>query len=261
MLIDTHAHLYDEKFQDELATQIEKGKNLGLERILLPNIDVESIAKMDKLVQDFPETCFPMMGLHPCYVKPENWKEELKTIKDTLYKNPSHYIAVGEIGIDLYWDKSTLHIQQEAFVEQINWAKELNLPIVIHARDSFDELFEVLDIHNDDNLKGVFHCFSGNKEQAQKIIDYGGFKMGIGGVVTFKNSTLPEVIAQFNINHFILETDSPYLAPAPYRGKRNEPSYVHLVAEKMSNIFQVSEDEIAAATTKNAVELFGNRIA
>jgi TatD DNase family protein len=261
MLIDTHAHLYDEQFQDELATQIEKGKNLGLERILLPNIDVESIAKMDKLVQDFPETCFPMMGLHPCYVKPENWKEELETIKDTLYKNPSHYIAVGEIGIDLYWDKSTLNIQQEAFVEQINWAKELNLPIVIHARDSFDELFEVLDIHNDDNLKGVFHCFSGNKEQAQKIIDYGGFKMGIGGVVTFKNSTLPEVIAQFNINHFILETDSPYLAPAPHRGKRNEPSYVQLVAEKMSSIFQVSEAEMAAATTKNAVELFGNRIA
>ena len=261
MLIDTHAHLYDEQFQDELATQIEKGKNLGLERILLPNIDVESIAKMDKLVQDFPETCFPMMGLHPCYVKPEYWKEELQIIKDTLYKNPSHYIAVGEIGIDLYCDKSTLHIQQVAFVEQINWAKELNLPIVIHARDSFDELFEVLDIHNDDNLKGVFHCFSGNKEQAQKIIDYGGFKMGIGGVVTFKNSALPEVIAQFSINHFILETDSPYLAPAPYRGKRNEPSFVHLVAEKMSSIFQVSEAEIAAATTKNAVELFGNRIA
>lgn len=261
MLIDTHAHLYDEQFQDELANQIEKGKNLGLERILLPNIDVESIAKMEKLVQDFPETCFPMMGLHPCYVKPENWKEELKTIKDTLYKNPSHYVAVGEIGIDLYWDKSTLNIQQEAFVEQINWAKELNLPIVIHARDSFNELFEVLDIHNDDNLKGVFHCFSGNKEQAQKIIDYGGFKMGIGGVVTFKNSTLPEVIAQFSINHFILETDSPYLAPAPHRGKRNEPSYVYLVAEKMSSIFQVSEAEIAATTTKNAIELFGNRIA
>jgi TatD DNase family protein len=261
MLIDTHAHLYDEQFQDEVDHQIEKGKVLGLDRILLPNIDVASITKMEKLVQNFPETCFPMMGLHPCYVKRENWKEELQIIKDTLYKNPHHYIAVGEIGIDMYWDKSTLNIQQEAFVEQINWAKELNLPIVIHARDSFNELFELLDIHNNSQLTGVFHCFSGNKEQAQKIIEYGGFKLGIGGVVTFKNSSLPEVITQFSINHFILETDSPYLAPAPHRGKRNEPYYVHLVAEKMSSIFQVSEAEIAAATTKNAVELFGNRIA
>lgn len=260
MLVDTHAHLYDEQFLDEIELQINRSKSIGLNRILLPNIDVDSIAKMEKIVVDYPEICFPMMGLHPCYVKPENWKEELKIIKNTLYQNPNHYIAVGEIGIDLYWDKSTLQIQQEAFVEQLNWAKDLNLPIAIHARESFDEIFELLDIHNDSKLRGVFHCFTGTHEQAQKIIDYGGFKMGIGGVVTYKKSTLPEVIASFDLKHFILETDAPYLAPAPHRGKRNEPSYVNFVAEKMSEIFTMPFEEICMATTNNAIELFGNRI-
>ncbi len=261
MLIDTHAHLYDDQFENEWNLQIENGLNKGVKKILLPNIDVHSIQKMEQLVAQFPSICYPMMGLHPCYVKPENWKEELDLIKNKLYQNPQNYIAVGEIGIDLYWDKSTLDIQQQAFVEQIKWAKELQLPIAIHARDSFDELFELLDMYNDDQLKGVFHCFTGTLEQGKKILQYGGFKIGIGGVVTFKNSPLPEVLLGLGIDTIILETDAPYLAPAPHRGKRNEPSYVSLVAEKLSDIFKLSVSEIAHITSQNAVQLFGNRIA
>jgi len=261
MLIDTHAHLYDDQFENEWDLQIENGLNKGVKKILLPNIDVQSIQKMEQLVAQFPSICYPMMGLHPCYVKPENWKEELDLIKNKLYKNPKNYIAVGEIGIDLYWDKSTLNIQQQAFVEQIKWAKELQLPIAIHARDSFDELFELLDIYNDDQLKGVFHCFTGTLEQGKKILQYGGFKIGIGGVVTFKNSPLPEVLLALGIDTIILETDAPYLAPAPHRGKRNEPSYVSLVAEKLSDVFKLSVNEIAHITSQNAIQLFGNRIA
>jgi TatD DNase family protein len=168
----------------------------------------------------------------------------------------ANFIAIGEIGIDLYWDKTTLGIQQEAFREQISWAKEKQLPIVIHARDSFDEIFEIVDDMNDATLTGIFHCFTGNQEQAQHIVDYGGFKMGVGGVVTFKNSGLDKVVSQFDLNHFVLETDSPYLAPAPHRGKRNESPYLTLVGEKMADIYGCSLQEIAEATTKNALDIF-----
>jgi TatD DNase family protein len=258
MLIDTHAHWYDEQFDADRKEQLAKCKDIGISKVLLPNIDIESIEPMLQLCHNYPEFCAPMMGLHPCYVQPDNWHNQLSVVKHYLYKEPQRYVAVGEIGIDLYWDKSTLTIQQEAFAQQIQWAKDLKLPIVIHARDSFDEIFEVVDQYNDDQLTGVFHCFTGNQQQAQRIIDYGGFKMGIGGVVTFKNSGLDQVIAPFSLTHFILETDSPYLAPTPHRGKRNEPSYTMLVAQRMAVIFNCSVEEIANKTTANAIELFGN---
>jgi TatD DNase family protein len=258
MLIDTHAHWYDEQFDGDRAEQLEKCRQLGVSKILLPNIDVTSIEPLLQLVAAYPDFCFPMMGLHPCYVKPNDWKEQLNTVKQYVYETPKHYVAMGEIGIDLYWDKTTLSIQQQAFAEQITWAKELGLPIVIHARDSFEELFEVVDHYNDNTLKGVFHCFTGNEKQAQKVIDYGGFKMGIGGVITFKNSGLDKVVASFPIDYFVLETDSPYLAPTPHRGKRNEPSYTFLVAQRMAEIFNCSLDQLAQKTTANAQEIFGN---
>jgi len=209
---------------------------------------------MLELADKYPSICYPMMGIHPCSVQPDTIDKELTHAKEWLEKRP--FIAIGEIGIDLYWDKSTLEIQQHAFREQIKWAKEKKIPIVIHARDSFNEIFEIIDEMNDENLTGIFHCFTGNQEQAQHIINYGGFKMGIGGVLTFKNSGLDNVISSFSLDNFVLETDSPYLAPTPYRGKRNESSYLTLVGEKMADVFQCSLPEIGNITTKNALEIF-----
>ena len=194
-----------------------------------------------------------MMGLHPCSVK-EDFEKELNSIKTYLYNG--NYIAIGEIGIDLYWDKTTLTIQKKAFEEQINWAKELHLPIVIHARDSYEEIFEVLDKIHDSSLFGVFHCFTGSLKQAKKIIDYGNFKMGIGGVVTFKNGGLDKTLQNIELKHLMLETDSPYLSPNPYRGKRNESTHLKLIAEKLAIIYNCTFEEIAEITTRNAKMLF-----
>ena len=194
-----------------------------------------------------------MMGLHPCSVK-EDFEKELNSIKTYLYNG--NYIAIGEIGIDLYWDKTTLTIQKKAFEEQINWAKELHLPIVIHARDSYEEIFEVLDKIHDSSLFGVFHCFTGSLKQAKKIIDYGNFKMGIGGVVTFKNGGLDKTLQNIELKHLMLETDSPYLSPSPYRGKRNESTHLKLIAEKLAIIYNCTFEEIAEITTRNAKMLF-----
>ena len=195
-----------------------------------------------------------MTGLHPCSVK-DNYKEELGHVKKQL--DSGKYIAVGEIGIDLYWDKTTLGIQQEAFATQINWAKEMGLPIVIHTRDSFNEIFEVVDELNDDKLFGIFHCFNGTLKQAQKIIEYGGFKMGIGGVVTFKNAGVDKVVKQLDLKHLVLETDSPYLTPTPHRGKRNESAYTRIIADKLSDLFEKPIEEIAEITTDNSKAVFG----
>ncbi|MEN9446271.1 MAG: hypothetical protein RL728_783, partial [Bacteroidota bacterium] len=226
----------------------------GVQKMLLPNIDQSSIEGMLTLADNYPNICYPMMGLHPCSVD-ENSLEILKNLEFFFTENHK-FIAVGEIGIDLYWDKTFLKEQIEAFEIQINWAKKYKLPIVIHARDSFNEIFEVLDQMNDEHLTGVFHCFSGNLEQANKVLSYGGFKLGIGGVVTFKKSGLDEVLKNISIDHLILETDSPYLAPTPYRGKRNESSYIPLIAEKLSSIYGISEEEIGIITTQNALNLF-----
>jgi len=254
MYIDSHTHLYVEAFEEDRKETIQRAIDAGVELLLLPNIDVETINPMKQLVLDFPNNCKAMMGLHPGNVK-EDWKEQLSLMKEELYSNDD-YIAVGEIGMDLYWDKTFVNEQRIAFAEQIGWAKELNLPIVIHARDAFQEIYEVLDELNDDALRGVFHCFTGTKEDAEKVLNYGGFKLGIGGVLTFKNSKLDEVIETIDLEHIILETDSPYLPPVPYRGKRNESSYLLHVAEKLADVKKVSMREIEEITTKNTKQLF-----
>lgn len=251
--IDTHTHLFSEQFDEDRAIVVQRAVNNGIQKLLLPNIDIESIPAMHQLVAAFPENCFPMMGLHPCSVTAD-WKADLAIIKNWLDTN--NYCAVGEIGMDLYWDKTTLAHQQAAFAQQIEWAKEKKLPIAIHVRDAFEETFEIIDQLNDENLTGVFHCFTGTVEQAQKIIDYGGFKLGIGGVLTFKNSGLDKVISEIDVKHLILETDSPYLAPVPHRGKRNESDYITLVASKLAEVKKMSIEEVASITSENALELF-----
>lgn len=256
MLIDTHTHLYSSQFDEDRKSEIESCLAQNVGKMLMPNVDSKSIKGMHQLADDYPNICYPMMGVHPCSIQPENWKEELQIAKDHLFNKTYNYIAVGEIGIDLHWDKSTLAIQQEAFATQIVWAKELGLPIVIHARESFNEIFEVVDQYNDENLKGIFHCFTGGKVEAEKIISYGDFLMGIGGVLTFKNGGVAEVIKDYALENFVLETDAPYLAPTPNRGKRNQSSYLPLIAEKMADTFGLSLPEIEVATTKNAEKLF-----
>ena len=251
--IDTHAHLYAKEFDEDRSEMIERAIRLGVEQFLLPNIDENSITGMHQLAKDYPKRCFAMMGIHPSSVEAD-WQEQLKRIQS--FFDPSIHIAIGEIGIDLYWDKSLQKEQTLAFEQQIIWAKAVGLPIVIHARDSFDEIFEVVDQHNDDQLTGVFHCFTGDAHQAQKIINYGGFKLGIGGVATFKNGGVDKVLPEVDLKHIILETDSPYLAPVPFRGKRNESSYIPLVAERLSELYNVSLATIAETTTAAAQELF-----
>lgn len=252
--IDTHTHLYSSQFNEDRDDVILKCFEKGVKKLLLPNIDLSSIEGMMKLVDKYPSNCHPMMGLHPCSVD-ENIENTLAQLEPYFFEN-HNFIAVGEIGIDLYWDRSFINQQIFAFETQITWAKKYKLPIVIHARDSFDEIFEVLDRVNDDQLTGVFHCFTGNLEQANKILSYGGFKLGIGGVVTFKKSGLEGVLKHIPLDHIILETDSPYLAPTPFRGKRNESSYIPLIAEKLSSIYGISEEEIGIITTQNALNLF-----
>lgn len=253
-LIDTHTHLFSDQFDEDRHSVIQAALDAGVSKMLLPNIDLESIDAMHQLEKDFPDNCLAMMGLHPCSVT-ENWESELAVVKEHLFNRK--YIAVGEIGMDLYWDKSTLGYQQKAFAQQIEWAKQLKIPIVIHVRDAFNEAFEIVDQLNDDCLTGVFHCFTGTQDQAQHILNYGGFKLGLGGVLTFKNAGLDKVIKDIELNHLILETDSPYLAPHPNRGKRNETSYITYVASKLAEVKGISIEEVAAVTTKNAEELFG----
>lgn len=254
MLIDTHTHLYGEQFDEDRDEVVQECLENDIKKLLLPNIDSNYTERMLQLSNKYPEVCYPMMGIHPCSINSETIESELNHFDEMLEQHD--FIAIGEIGIDLYWDKTTLDAQVKAFEYQIDKAKELNLPIVIHARDSFNEIFEVIDRKNDDRLRGIFHCFTGNEEQAQHIINYGGFLMGIGGVVTFKNSGLDKVIANFPMEHFVLETDSPYLTPTPYRGKRNKSSYLTLIGEKMADIYKCSLPEIAKTTTKNAIEMF-----
>ncbi|HEY8403108.1 MAG TPA: TatD family hydrolase [Flavobacteriales bacterium] len=252
-LIDTHSHIYQPPFDEDLDAMVQRALEANVKKILLPNIDLESVERMHALCDAYPEVCYPMMGLHPCDVKENN-----QEVLDALYKHFStrKYIAVGEIGIDLYWDKTTLPYQVEAFKIQINWAKELGLPIVIHARESFDEIFAVLDEMNDERLKGVFHCFTGTLEQAQKVMSYGGFIMGIGGVLTYEKSGLDKVVADIPMDYLVLETDSPYLTPKPYRGKRNESAYTRIVAEKLALVKGISLEEVMVITTRNAEQLF-----
>jgi TatD DNase family protein len=252
-LIDTHTHLYLDAFDEDRPAMISRALEAGVKRMLLPNIDQASIAGMHALCDAYPENCLPMMGLHPCDVK-DDFREVLQNMESLFSQR--RYWAVGETGIDLYWDKTTLHNQIESFEIQIEWAKRMDLPIVIHARESFNEIFEVLDRLNDDHLRGVFHCFTGNHSQAEKIMNYGGFMMGIGGVLTYEKSGLSEVVKEVPIESILLETDSPFLTPKPYRGKRNESAYVKFVAEKMAEVKGLSLREVASITTQNAQSMF-----
>lgn len=253
MFIDTHTHLYSEQFNEDRTEMIRRAIAAGVERMYMPNIDLDSVDGMHALEQEFPENCFAMMGLHPCSVD-ANWELTLAKMRVLLDKRP--YVAVGEIGIDLYWDKTFVKEQQEAFRTQINWAKELQIPIVIHARDSFPEIYEVLDQENDEGLRGIFHCFTGNEQDVQKILDYKGFMFGIGGVVTYKKSDLPETLKHIPLEKLLLETDAPYLAPTPFRGKRNESAYVVHTAEKIAEILDLPLSKLQEITTQNALNLF-----
>jgi TatD DNase family protein len=251
-LIDTHSHLYLPQFKDDLDQVIINAKQNFLDRVYLPNIDSGSINDMLFLEEKLPEMFFPMIGLHPTSVD-ENYQEELKIVEKWL--NNRGFAAIGEIGIDLYWDKTYVKQQVEAFEKQLNWAKDFGLPIVIHSRNSYREVLEVVDRNKDDKLFGVFHSFSGSFEEAQKIIQL-GFKIGINGIVTFKNSKLDDVVKQIDINHLVIETDSPFLAPEPKRGRRNESSYLYYIAEKIAEIKGLRIEEVAAITTDNAMNMF-----
>lgn len=253
VITDTHTHLYSESFDEDRHIMIARAKDANIKRFFIPAIDSSYTESMYKLEADFPDEVFLMMGLHPTSVK-ENYKEELAHV-EAQFKKRSFY-AVGEIGIDLYWDKSTLPIQIEAFKHQINLAKKYKLPIVIHCREAFDEIFQVLEEEKSDDLFGIFHCFTGTIEQAKQAISY-NMKLGIGGVVTFKNGKIDQFINQIDLKHIVLETDSPYLAPKPYRGKRNESSYIIKVVEKLSELYGISEEEIAKITTENSKAIFG----
>ena len=253
ILTDTHTHLYSEEFDLDRNEMIQRAISKGVTRFFVPAIDSTCTQSMYELEENYPENVFLMMGLHPCYVK-ENYLDELNHIETELSKRK--FFAIGEIGIDLFWDKSTLEIQKIAFKHQIQLAKKYKLPIVIHCRESFDEIFEVLESERSDDLFGIFHCFTGNFDQAQQAISL-NMKLGIGGVVTFKNGKIDQFLHQIDMKHIVLETDSPYLAPVPFRGKRNESSYVALVAEKVATIYGVSIDEIAKITTENSKAVFG----
>ena len=253
MFIDTHAHLYSEQFNQDQDQVIRRAQAAGIEKVFLPNIDLSSVENMLSLVKVYPNFCYAMMGLHPCSVV-AGFHTELNAIYDRLIQEP--IIAIGEIGIDLYWDKTTLPLQREAFRIQVKWAIDLNLPIVIHARDSYNEIFEELDKLNNKYLKGVFHCFSGSKQQAEKILEYGNFYLGLGGVLTFKNSGISRFIHELPLENIILETDAPYLSPVPFRGQRNESAYVRIVGEKMAELCAISIEEVGQITSSNAKKLF-----
>ncbi|MTI20459.1 TatD family deoxyribonuclease [Fulvivirga sp. RKSG066] len=250
--IDSHAHIYLDKFKDDRADVLNRAFEAGVDKIFMPNIDHTSIDDMLELEQKYPKNCFSMMGLHPCSVK-KDFEKELYLVEEWLGQR--NFTAVGEIGTDLYWDKSFWEQQKEAFNIQASWAKQKKLPIVIHCRESIDENIKLVEDLQDEDLTGVFHCFSGTLEQAKRIIDL-GFYLGLGGVSTFKNGGLDKVVPEIDLKHIVLETDSPYLAPTPHRGKRNEPSYIPDIAKKIASYKQVGLDEVAEITTQNSLKLF-----
>lgn len=257
-MIDTHCHVYVKAFDADRAEAMERAQAVGVERFFLPNIDGESIEGLRTMVADYPGVCFPMMGLHPCHVE-VSWEDDLKLIEAAL--DSMACVAVGEIGLDLYWDRTeeSLARQQEALRAQIGWAIDRDLPVVLHVRDAFEEMFEVLDGVPEavsGALKGVFHCFTGGVAEAERVEGYPGFYYGLGGVSTFKNAGMDVVIPGLDRQRVVLETDSPYLAPVPHRGKRNEPAYTVLVAQRVADLWACSVDDVSALTTKNAERLF-----
>ena len=252
-ITDTHTHLYSSQFDEDQEEMMQRALDAGINRFFIPAIDSSYTDSMLKLEKIYPENVFLMMGLHPTSVK-ENVEEELANVKEMI--DSRDFYAIGEIGIDLYWDQSFLKQQQDAFRTQIRWAKEKKLPIIIHCRDAFDEIFEILETEKDDSLFGIFHCFTGTIEQAHRAISF-NMKLGIGGVVTFKNGKIDKFLNEIPIENIVLETDSPYLAPTPYRGKRNESSYIIQVIDKLVDIYDLSFEEIANITTQNSKDVFG----
>ena len=257
-MIDTHSHIYSEEFDTDRDETIQRAKKAGVTHIILPNVDSETLPQMLALEAEYPDFCYAAIGLHPTSVK-ENYREDLALIKTELDRR--NWIAIGEIGRDLYWDKTFLAEQIIAFQQQIDWVLEYNLPVIIHVRDSFNETMEALAPYKNSGLKGVFHSFTGTIEEAREIIDFGGFMFGINGIVTFKNSGLAAVVEEIDMKHILLETDSPYLTPAPHRGKRNESAYVQLVSKKLAEIYNLSVDQINEQTTLNAKSLFESLMA
>ncbi|MEO7174941.1 MAG: TatD family hydrolase [Saprospiraceae bacterium] len=251
--VDTHTHLYSDQFDTDRAEIIAAAQNAGIAKAFLPAIDSGSHTQMLDLEEVYPHWAHAMMGLHPCSVK-EDFEAELAIVRN--YLDQRQFVAIGEIGIDLFWDKTFLDQQVAAFLLQIKWAKELNLPIVIHSRDATDLIIDLLERENDEKLFGIFHCFTGDLRQAQQIIGL-GFHLGIGGVATFKNGGLDAVLPHIDLKHIVLETDSPYLAPVPYRGKRNETSYIPLIGQRVAELSGKSVEEIASITTENAGRVFG----
>jgi TatD DNase family protein len=251
-LIDTHAHIYSSKFDSDRDEVIQEIQDSGVERIYMPNVDVETIEAMLACETKYPGLCIPMMGLHPCDVK-EDFRNQLSIMKGWLDKRP--FAAVGEIGLDLYWDKTFFEQQKEALKIQIEWAKEKQLPIVLHCRESMDETIAIVKENHNGALRGIFHCFNGNVSQAKQIIEM-GFLLGIGGVATYKNGGLDQVIPEIGLDNLVLETDAPYLAPVPFRGKRNSPAYLPYIAEKIGDYLQVSKEIVASKTKENALNLF-----
>lgn len=250
--IDTHAHMYDEQMANDLPELVNQAIQEGVTEIYLPNCDQHTIDPMLQLEAQFPEVFKPMIGLHPCYVK-EDYTEEIAIVLDWLQKR--EFAAIGEIGLDYYWDLTFKNEQQKAFEQQIQWAIDYDLPIAIHTRESIDDGIAIVRNMQKGQLKGVFHCFSGTVEQAEQIIDL-GFYLGIGGVVTYKKSTLPEIVAAVDLKHLVLETDAPYLAPVPYRGKRNVSNYIPIIGQAVASIKNVPLSDVAAITTANAKDLY-----
>ena len=253
LLTDTHTHLYYETDDTKRVELMHRCFDNSIHRLFLPNVDAASVSQVFDLAAAYPNNCFPMLGLHPCSVKAD-WEQELSAISNSRGDNKIY--AIGEIGIYLYWDKTLLDEQVTAFKKQIAWAKSLKLPIVIHCRDAFNEVYEVLQQEHDNDLRGIFHCFGGTVEQAEKVIEL-GFYLGIGGIVTYKNAGLDKILPQIDLKHIVLETDSPYLTPVPYRGKPNESSYLIYVAQKVAELYQKPIEAIAEITTENSRQVFG----
>jgi TatD DNase family protein len=253
ILIDTHCHLYDESFDTDRDAMIKRAQQLGVQKFYLPGIDSEAINAMLKMEEDYPNVCFPMMGLHPCYVK-ENYKQELVMVEEWLKKRK--FVAIGEIGLDFYWDKTFASEQMEAFNLQMQWALDNKLPIVIHTREAMQATIDAVKPFAAKGLTGIFHCFSGSYESAKEIIAM-NFLLGIGGVITYKKAGLAEVVSKIDLQHLVLETDAPYLTPVPHRGKINESAYLEFVINKIAEVKNISIEEVAAATTANAEKLFG----
>lgn len=255
-MIDTHCHLYDPCFKEDFDALIARAQENGVEKILLPNIDQESWDPLLDLIQKSNLPCYPMLGLHPCYVT-EHYEKELLFLRIELERHKSALVAIGEIGLDLYWDKSRLSDQIKALKQQLDWALEFHLPVALHVRDAFDPLFEVLEDYRDTHLRGVFHCFTGEEHQLNHILQYyPSFYFGIGGVVTYKKSGLAEVLKQIPLNRMLLETDAPYLPPAPHRGKRNEPSFLIHIADRISDVLEIPIERVKKFTSENAQHLF-----